>query len=77
MPGGRNSVPLIGVAGAVIAMGCCAGLPLVGTILGGLTLAAVLGVAGGILLAAGVLAGAVLVFRGRRRRERATRRVAQ
>lgn len=75
MRGGRpDGVPLLGVAGALLAVACCAGLPLAGTILGGLTLAAVLGVAGGILLVAGVLAAALLVLRGRRRRGRASPR---
>ena len=45
-----------------------AGLPLIATLLGGLALGAVLGIAGGVLVAAALLAGAVLVFRGRRRR---------
>ena len=77
MRGRRDSVPLIGAAGAVVAVACCAGLPLVGTIVGGLTLAAVIGVAGGVLLAAGVLAAVVLVLRGKRRRRTATNRVTR
>lgn len=73
-----NSVPLIGAAGAVIAVACCAGLSLMGTILGGLALAAMLGAAGGVLLAAGAFAAAVLALRGRRRREcAATRRATR
>jgi hypothetical protein len=78
MRGGPDSVPLIGVAGAVVAVACCAGLPLVATILGGLTLAAVVGVAGGVLLAAGALAGVAVVLCGRRNREcGATKRVTR
>ena len=68
MRGSPDSVPLLGAAGAVIAVACCAGLPLVATIVGGLTLGAVVGLAGGVLLAGGALAGVVLVLRGRRRR---------
>ena len=68
MRGAPGSVPMLGAAGAVIAVACCAGLPLVATIVGGLTLGAVVGVAGGVLLAGGALAGVVLVLRGRRRR---------
>lgn len=64
-----DSLPVFGAAGALVAVACCAGLPLIGTILGGATLAAVLGGAGGIVLAVGVLAAAVVVMRGRRRRQ--------
>ena len=70
MRGGRvDSLPVLGAAGALVAIACCAGLPLIGTILGGLTLAAVLGVAGGVVLAVGVVAAAVVVMRGMRRRQ--------
>jgi hypothetical protein len=58
-----DSVPLRAATGALIALVCCAGLPLLATILGGLTLAAVLGVAGGGLLLAAVLLSIVLVVR--------------
>jgi hypothetical protein len=63
-----DSRTLLGAAGAVIAVACCAGLPALGTIVGGLTVAAVLGVAGGVALAAGALAAVVLLLRARRRR---------
>jgi protein involved in polysaccharide export with SLBB domain len=63
-----GSVPLLSAAGALLAVGCCAGLPLLGSVLGGLTIAALVGAAGGVLLTAGVAAGAVLLIRGRRRR---------
>ena len=56
-----DSRTLLGAAGAVIAVACCAGLPALGTIVGGLTLAAVLGVAGGVALVAGALAAVVLL----------------
>ena len=63
-----DSLPVIGAASALVAVACCAGLPLLGTLLGGLTLAAVLGVAGGIVLVIAVLAAALIVPRARRRR---------
>jgi hypothetical protein len=65
---GSDSISLVGVAGGLVAVACCAGLPLVTTIVGGLTIAVVVGVAGGLLLAAAVLAVAVVGFRARRRR---------
>lgn len=66
MRGGRiDDIPLIGAA---VAVGCCAGLPLIASVLGGLTIAAVIGVAGGALLAAAALAIGVLVLRARRHR---------
>ncbi|MDE3133201.1 MAG: hypothetical protein KGL15_03960 [Acidobacteriota bacterium] len=61
-------MPVLGAAGALVAIAGWAGLPPTGTILGGLTLAAVLGVAGGLVLAVGVGAAAVVVLRGRRGR---------
>ena len=57
-----------GLPVAAVAVACCAGLPVIATLLGGLALGAVLGIAGGVLVAAALLAGAVLVFRRRRRR---------
>lgn len=60
--------PLLGAAGALLVVGCCAGIPALGAIVGGLTVAAVIGISGGVLLAAVVLALAVLMWRGRRRR---------
>jgi hypothetical protein len=67
---------LAGLAGAVMAVACCAGLPALSAVVGGLTLAAVFGVAGGVLLAGALFAGVVLVFGPRRRRagDSATRR---
>lgn len=62
---------MVGAGGALVAVACCAGLPLLSTILGGLTLAALLGVTVGIVLIAGVLA-AVLVGVLRTRRDCAT-----
>ena len=63
-----DSLPIVGAAGALVAVACCAGLPLLGTILGGLKLAAVLGVAGGVVLVVAILAAAVVMLRARRRR---------
>ena len=60
--------PLLGAAGALLAVACCAGLPALGAIVGGLTVAAVIGISGGTLLAAAVVSLAVLMWRGRRRR---------
>jgi hypothetical protein len=53
---------------AVIAVVCCAGLPAIAAVLGGITLAAVLGVAGGILAVTGLVAAVVFTIRVRRRR---------
>jgi hypothetical protein len=62
-----HTVPLLGAAGALIAVACCAGLPLIATVLGGLTLAAAIGVGGVALALAAALAGALLLLRTRRR----------
>lgn len=67
-----DSIPLLGPAGALLAIGCCAGLPLLGSVLGGLTVAAVLGIASGMLLIAGVVGAVALLIRVRRRRARAS-----
>jgi hypothetical protein len=61
-------LPLAGAGLAVVGVACCAGLPVLATAVGGLTVAAVLGVAGGVLLAAAVIVVGVLVLRSRRRR---------
>jgi len=47
---------------------CCAGLPALATLVSGVTLGALFGVAGGILLAAALLGVGLLVIRVRRRR---------
>jgi membrane protein implicated in regulation of membrane protease activity len=60
--------PLFGAAGALLAVACCAGLPALAAIVGGLTVAAVIGISTGALLAAAVVALAVLIWRARRRR---------
>ena len=67
MRGDRSHTgPLLGVAGALIAVACCAGLPLIATLVGGLTLAATIGVAGGAMALAAALAGALFLLRTRR-----------
>ena len=69
MRGDRSySLPLLGAAGALLAVACCVGLPALGAIVGGLTVAAVIGISTGALLAAAVVALVVLIWRGRRRR---------
>jgi hypothetical protein len=46
---------------------CCAGLPLVGGLVGGLTVAGVLGVGGGVLIVCAVAGVGLLAWRTRRR----------
>jgi hypothetical protein len=60
--------PPLGAAGALLAAACCAALPALGAIAGGLTVAARIGISGGVLLAVVVVALAALTARGRRRR---------
>src|SRR2546422_10805933 len=65
----RRGVTGVVAAGvAAFAVFCCAGLPLVVTLVGGLTLVGVLGVSAGVVIAAVVVAAVVVVVRGRRRR---------
>jgi hypothetical protein len=62
----------VGIGAAIVALVCCAGLPLLAGAVGGLALTTLLGVGGAILGVA--LVGAALAVRGRRRRAaRATR----
>jgi hypothetical protein len=65
---GRASGPALGVAAGAFAVVCCAGLPTIGALTGGITIAGVIGVAGGVLALAALLSGAVLQVRARRRR---------
>ncbi len=58
----------LAVGAAAFAVFCCAGLPLVASLVGGLTVAGVLGVSAGVLIAAAAVATAVVVLRARRRR---------
>jgi hypothetical protein len=67
----RGATGMLGVAGAgALAVICCAGLPVVAGALGGLTLAAALGLGGGLLLAGVGGALALVALRARRRRAR-------
>jgi hypothetical protein len=64
----RASGPALGIAAGAFAVVCCAGLPAIGALIAGITIAGVLGVAGGILAVAAALSGATLLVRARRRR---------
>jgi hypothetical protein len=63
-----DNITVAAVAVTVIGVACCAGLPAIAAVIGGLTLAAVLGVAGGLLAAGALVATVVFVVRARRRR---------
>jgi hypothetical protein len=63
----RGRGDLVALGAAAVAVVCCAGLPLLGAAIGGLTAAAVTGLGAGALFLA-VLA-AVLVIRRRRARD--------
>jgi hypothetical protein len=52
----------------VLAIVCCAGLPLLAGVFAGVTLATVLGLGGGLIALVAALAGMVLALRARRRR---------
>lgn len=66
---GREPGPALGVvaAGALV-VACCAGLPAISALIGGITIAGVIGVAGGVLALSALGGGAVLLVRARRRR---------
>jgi hypothetical protein len=66
--GRTDPLSLLAAAGALIAVGCCAGLPAIGATLVGLTAAAMIGIASGGLLAAAAVAGGMLAWRAHRRR---------
>jgi hypothetical protein len=55
----------VGIAGALFAIVCCAGLPLLVGVIGGLTATALIGVIGGLVVV--LAAGLVVAFRLRRR----------
>jgi hypothetical protein len=52
----------------VLAVACCAGLPVLAGVLAGLTLATILGLGGALIAVVAALAGMVLALRARRRR---------
>jgi hypothetical protein len=70
----RNGEPRPGAASAfvlgvgVLAVLCCAGLPLVASVVGALTVAGVVGVGAGVVIAAGAVSAGVLLLRAHRRR---------
>jgi hypothetical protein len=65
---GRASGPALGLAAGAFAVVCCAGLPAIGTLIGGITIAGVVGVVGGVLALAALVGGAILLVRARHRR---------
>jgi hypothetical protein len=69
MPGRKDAGTLLApVAIAAIAIVCCAAPPVLAGALAGLTLAAVLGVGGGLIALIAVLSATVMYLRARRRR---------
>lgn len=64
----RPDVTIIGATVGVLAVICCAGLPAIAAVLGGITIAGVLGVTGGLLALAALAGAALLAVRARRRR---------
>ncbi|MGI8729025.1 MAG: hypothetical protein ACR2LK_03390 [Solirubrobacteraceae bacterium] len=68
--GSRGRLALTAVAGSAVVVACCAALPAVIVALGGLTIAAWLGVATGALVVAGLAAALVLAIVARRRATR-------
>lgn len=67
---GRVDAPVVGVAVGAVAAICCAGLPAIAGVLGGITIAAALGVASGVLAIAAAAGASLLLVRARRRRSR-------
>jgi hypothetical protein len=65
-PSDGSTVAAVGVA--AIGVACCAGPPAIAAVLGGLTVAALFGIAGGILATASVVAALLFLVRARRRR---------
>jgi hypothetical protein len=65
---GRASGPALGIAAGAVAVVCCAGVPAIGALVGGITIAAVIGAAAGVLALAALLSGATVLVRARRRR---------
>lgn len=63
----RADAPVLGVAAGSAAVIGCAGLPAITALIGGITIAALFGVADGVLVIAGAASAAVLVARVRRR----------
>jgi hypothetical protein len=62
----------VGIGAAIVAIVCCAGVPLVASAVGGVALTTLLGV-GGAILAVALVGAALAVRRRRRNAARATR----
>jgi hypothetical protein len=60
----------LGIGAAVIAIACCAGLPAIGALLGGLTIAAILGLGSSALILGGLAWTAAAIITRRRQRAR-------
>jgi hypothetical protein len=58
-------VPGLGVAAAVVGVTCCAGLPVITALIGGVPIAAISGVAAGVLALGAIATGAVRLIRAR------------
>ncbi|HET6867495.1 MAG TPA: hypothetical protein VFH80_16360 [Solirubrobacteraceae bacterium] len=67
---GRSDAPSLAVAVSAAAVICCASLPTIAGVLGGITIAGALRVVGGSLAIAIAVSGSVLLVRVRRRRGR-------
>jgi hypothetical protein len=67
---GEEKLGLAGVGIAVLAIACCAGVPLIAGVAGGIAVAAVLGVGAGVLALAALVALGVAAGRRRRACER-------
>ena len=68
--GQSDSVPLFAFGAGLVAVGCCAVLPLLAAVVGGLAAAAVIGIGAVVSLAVMSLGVFALVLRTRRRRAR-------
>jgi hypothetical protein len=75
MPDGKSDTAkaTLGIGAALIAIACCAGLPAIGALVGGVTLGGALGLGLG-AVALGVLAWTATTIVTRRRRDRCRQR---
>jgi hypothetical protein len=65
---GRVDAALFGIAASALVVVCCAGLPAIGALVGGVAIAAAIGVGGAVLALAALIGAAALLLRARRRR---------
>jgi uncharacterized protein (DUF2062 family) len=72
-PDGKSGTATLGIGAALIAIACCAGLPAIGALVGGVTLGAVVGFGLG-AVALGVIAWTATAIVTRRRRDRCEKR---